>query len=66
MIFGGTLGAQDHWLPLQIFNDDIDSSIVEQVAKSCSTAYLRNLDRRPGQVTDVPEGSIVLGSKIRA
>src|SRR5260370_31797196 len=60
MIFGATLGTQDHWLPFQIFNDNFDSPIVEEVTKSCSTAYLRNLNRRSGQVTDVLEGAIVL------
>src|SRR5260370_29413664 len=60
MILGAALGTQDHWLPFQIFNDNFDPPIVEQVTKSYSTAYLRNLNRRPGQVTDVLEGAIVL------
>src|SRR5262249_40580807 len=60
MILALAFRAQDHWLPFQVFDHDIDVSIVEQITKRTSTADLRNLDRRPNKVADVFESAIAL------
>ena len=52
--------TQDHRAAFKVLNDDLQMSIVEQIAHREPPAHLWYLHRRTAQLTDVAERSVVL------
>src|SRR5579863_5418431 len=63
MVFGTALGAQDHRLAFKIFNHNVNSPIIEQVAEGHAPADLGNLNGRTRKFADVLKRSIALVQK---
>jgi hypothetical protein len=60
VVAGGANIAENHRRTIEILNDDVDRSIVEEIAKRSATADLRNLNGRADKFAYVLEGAIVL------
>ena len=60
MILRAPFWTKDHWLALQVFDHDIEASVVEEIADSQSAAYLRNSECRSHPPADIAKGAVVL------
>jgi len=60
MIFGGVFGAENHWTSFQIFDDEFEVAVVEEIAYGEAAADLRNLNGGTSELADVAKFAVVL------